>query len=257
MRGVGGDGARFARGGVPGAGLVVRGRLLARPAVAVRGGAGVREVPVVRAARPFGLPVPVPVPVAVGVAVALVVVVPAAATAAPAAAAALRVVADGQEDQPGEQQREQLVAVAHRGEEDTGADHGQQHRADRLAVHPAGEHPLQLGAAGAALAVRALLGRHDQPGQAVQEEAEAAGEAEHDRHHAEHHRVDVQVPAEAAADAGHHAVVLGPGQRGSVGRGRGARPGLVELLCAVVFGHAHHPGGCRTPPQPVPPLLGP
>ncbi len=176
-----------------------------------------------------------------GVRVPEVVAAAAVAPAPDPAASALRVVADGEEHHPAEQQqREQLVAVAHRGEEDTGADHGQQHRADRLAVHPPGEHPLELGAARtpAALAVRARLGRHDQPGESVEEEAEAAGEAEHDRDDAEHHRVDVQVPAETAADAGDHAVALGPGQRRPVGGGPGARPGLVELLGAVVFGHA-------------------
>jgi hypothetical protein len=168
---------------------------------------------------------------------------------------ALRVVPHRVEDQRAEQQhREQLAAVAHRGEEDAGADDRQQHRADRLAVDPAGQHPLELGAAPRAPALRGRIGRDDQPGQPVQEQAQTAGEAEHRRHHPEDHRVDVQVPAQTAADPGHHAVALGPGQRRAFRLRRGCGPGLLH---AVVFGHAPHPGVCRPSAQPAAALPGP
>ncbi len=63
--------------------------------------------------------------------------------------------------------------------------------------------------------VRAVLG-HEQPAGAVQQEAGAAEEGEHDERHPQDQWVDVEVPGEAAGDAGDLPVVDGAAEPAEV-----------------------------------------
>ena len=98
-----------------------------------------------------------------------------------------------------------------------------------------GAAPLVEGDGGLA----GLLVRHEQPAGAVQDQAGAAEEGEHDERDPQDERVDVEVPGQAAGDAGHLAVV-----------GGAAEPAEVAHLVArdsrapVVRGPGRRAGGC-------------
>jgi hypothetical protein len=116
----------------------------------------------------------------------------------------------------------QHPAVLQHGEEDPAADQGEQDGRQRLAVDAAGE---QL----AHLVLVLVVGRDEQPGEAVEDQTEAAGRGEHRQGDPEDHRVQVALPSESGAHPGEHLVPPVPPEgvrrAGHTRSGRGSRGG--------------------------------
>ena len=170
----------------------------------------------------------------------------------------------GARQEQGEDRGEgQHPAVVQHGEEHSAADQREEHGRQRLAVHAAGEELAHL-------VLLLVVVRDEEPGEAVEDEAEAAGRGEHREHDPEDHRVHVAVPPEPGAHPAQHLVPpvapelardLGrrappgwtglPGVRGSPGaRGSspaGRAPAAGTASCGSAPGIRSRPGRSRVP----------
>ncbi len=143
-------------------------------------------------------------------------------------AAALGPVAGaGEADREHDGETEDGVVVQHR-EEEAAAGEGEEHGDEGGAVDPAREQPAGL------VLVLAVEG-DDEPREAVEDQAGAAGDGQDAETDPEDHRVEVEVPAEPAAHAAHQLVPPAAAQRGQrvCGSGSSALPGSggVVRLC--------------------------
>lgn len=143
-------------------------------------------------------------------------------------------------------------AVVRHGQEERAAHQRREHGREGGALDPPGQQLLRLAV------LLALLGQQ-QPREAVEDQADAAGDGEDAEHDPEDHRVQVEVPAEAPAHAREDLVAPAAAQRRPVGgvRHRGGTGGGGES-CTSVMGpwcRALPPSG--TGPDPGTTLISP
>jgi hypothetical protein len=144
----------------------------------------------------------------------------------------------GAGEQEGEDDGEgQHAAVPQHRQEHPAADQREQHGRQGLAVDAAGEQLAHL------VLVLVVVG-DEEPGEAVEEEADAAGGGEHREGDAEDDRVHVALPPEPGAHTRQHLVAAVAAE--PVGRpGRDGLPGLARVGCTSPVLRARLPGAAR------------
>lgn len=130
-------------------------------------------------------------------------------------AAVARPVPGAREEQGEDHGEGQHAGVAQHGEEHPAADQGEQHAGQGLAVHPAGEQLAHL------VLVLVVVG-DEEPGEAVEDEADAAGRRQDGERDPEDHRIHVALPPEPGAHPGEQLVRPVPPEAEGVVGGAGA-----------------------------------